>query len=104
MKKAQKYILWFDEISHQDILLVGGKNASLGEMYSELSPKGINIPDGFALNTKAYWHFLEFNKIDKKLVEIFKRFDPESIKSLQATGKTARNLILKSKFPEDLKR
>jgi len=102
--KPQKFILWFKEVSTKDLLLVGGKNANLGEMRKELSSKGINVSDGFALTTRAYWHFLKFNKLDKKLKEIFKRFSPKSIKSLQETGKAARNLILKSKFPEDLKR
>jgi len=117
-EKKQKYILWFKEISKEDVPLVGGKNASLGEMYSKLTQKclpalpvrqaggrqGINIPDGFAFTTKAYWHFLEENKIDKKLKGIFENFDPKSIKSLQETGKKSRNLFLKAKFPPDLKR
>jgi len=103
-EKNQKYILWFKEISKEDVPLVGGKNASLGEMMGKLSKKGIQIPDGFALTTKAYWHFLEENKIDKKLKGIFENFDPKSIKSLQETGKKSRNLFLKTKFPPDLKR
>jgi len=101
-RKSQKYILWFNEISKKDVLLVGGKNASLGEMIRELSKKGINVPLGFALTTKAYWYFLKFNKIDEKLREIFKKLNPESIKSLRITGKKARNLFLKAKFPGDL--
>ncbi|MDI6603355.1 MAG: phosphoenolpyruvate synthase, partial [Patescibacteria group bacterium] len=100
----QKYILWFKEISARDVSLVGGKNASLGEMIRELAKKGINIPDGFALTTKAYWHFIRENKLDEKLKEIFEKFDPKSIKSLQETGRAARNLILEAKFPEDLER
>ena len=102
--KTKKYILWFKDISLKDIPLVGGKNASLGEMYRVLSKKGINIPDGFALTTKAYWKFLEVNKIDKNLKEIFKKFDSKSIKSIQETGRKSRNLFLKAKLPEDLKR
>jgi len=104
MSKKQKYILWFKDINSKDVSLVGGKNASLGEMYSELSPKGINIPNGFALTSRAYWHYLKCNGIDKRLKEIFKNFEPKSLKSLQETGKAARNLILKAEFPEDLKR
>jgi len=104
MTKKQKYILWFKDISVKDVLLVGGKNASLGEMYSQLSKKGVNIPDGFALTSAAYWYFLKENKIDKKLKEIFRKFDPKSIRSLQETGKESRNLFLKAKFPEDLKK
>lgn len=102
--ETKKYILRFEEVSYKDVLLVGGKNASLGEMIRELSSKGVNIPGGFALTTSAYWYFLKENKIDQKLKEIFKEFDPESIKSLQRTGRRARLLFLKARFPQDLKR
>jgi pyruvate,water dikinase len=97
------YILWFEDISYNDVPLVGGKNASLGEMYSKLRPKGVNIPHGFVLTSQAYWHFLKFNGIDEKLKEIFAKFDKNNIKSLEATGEAARSLILRAKFPEDLK-
>ncbi len=102
-KKSQKNILWLKEISYKDVPLAGGKNASLGEMCRELSKKGINIPDGFVLTTNAYWKFLKANKIDKELKKIFKKFDPESIKSLQETGRKSRVLILKGELPEELK-
>ena len=102
--KSKKFILWFKEISAKDVPLVGGKNASLGEMISQLSKKGVNIPDGFALSSDAFWYYLNFNKIDKKLKEIFKKFDPKSLKSLKETGKEARQLILRGKFPPDLKK
>lgn len=101
-KKSQRYILSFKEISKKDVPLVGGKNASLGEMIRELTKKGVQIPDGFALTSYAYRYFLKENKIDKKLKEIFNRFNPQSIKSLRESGKKARALILKSEFPEDL--
>ncbi|MCK4781302.1 phosphoenolpyruvate synthase [Candidatus Parcubacteria bacterium] len=104
MKKSEKYILWYKEISKKDVSLVGGKNASLGEMFSKLSKKDIRIPDGFVLTSQAYWYFLKQNKIDKKLKQIFKTFNPESIRSLQKTGEKARNLILKKEFPEDLEK
>jgi len=102
--KSKKFILWFKNISIKDVPLVGGKNASLGEMYSKLTKKGINIPNGFVLTAKAYWYYLRKNKIDKQLKEIFEKFDPKSIKSLQQTGKAARNLILEADFPKDLKK
>jgi len=103
-QKSKKYILWFKEISKRDVPLVGGKNASLGEMFSKLSRKGIKIPDGFALTATAYWHFLRENEIDKKLKVIFKEFNPKSIKSLQETGKKARTLILRAYLPKDLEK
>lgn len=102
--KKQKYILWFKEIDSKDVPLVGGKNASLGEMYRNLSRRGVNIPDGFALSTRAYWYYLKANKIDRKLKEIFREFNPKSLKSLQTTGKLARKVILNGEFPEDLKK
>jgi len=115
-QKPQKFILWLNEISKEDVLLVGGKNASLGEMYNRFakiknqkSKIKINVPDGFALTTKAYWHFLEENKIDQKLKEVFSAFakasaDKEkfSIKILKKVGERARNLFLEAKFPNDL--
>ena len=111
MEKSQKYILWFREIDSNDVPLVGGKNASLGEMFSKFNEKGsypveyskvgakqfdrINIPNGFVVTSKAFWYFLQYNKIDNKIKDIFKKFNPKSIKSLEETGKTIRNLILK---------
>ncbi len=98
-----KYILKFKQISKKDVPVVGGKNASLGEMLTKLSRKGVNIPDGFATTAQAYFYFLKYNQIDKELKKLFKKFNPESISSLTETGEKARNLILKAKFPEDLK-
>lgn len=100
--KNRQHIIWFKEISKKDVPLVGGKNASLGEMISKLGGK-INIPDGFALTSQAYYYFLKENQIDKKLKEIFKGFNPRSLESLRATSRSARTLILKGEFPEDLK-
>lgn len=99
-----KYILWFDEVSKKDIGLVGGKNGSLGEMYSNLSSKGVNIPYGFALTTKAYWDFIERNNFKGKLKEIFAEFDPTDIKSLQKVGNRARGLIMSGDFSDETKK
>jgi pyruvate,water dikinase len=103
-KSTKKFILWFEEISKKDVPLVGGKNASLGEMFSKLMKKGIQVPNGFAITADAFWYYLSFNKIDKKLKEIFEKFDPKSIESLKETGEKSRNLILKGKFPPDLEK
>ncbi|MDP2951277.1 MAG: PEP/pyruvate-binding domain-containing protein, partial [bacterium] len=99
-----QYIKWFKEISKKDLALVGGKNGSLGEMFSNLTQRGINIPNGFCLTSDAYWYFLKENKIDDKLKKIFQKYNPKSIKSLQRASKKARNLILFADFPEDLKK
>ncbi|HUW71801.1 MAG TPA: phosphoenolpyruvate synthase [Candidatus Humimicrobiaceae bacterium] len=102
--KSEKFILRFKEISRQDVSLVGGKNASLGEMFSRLGKKGISVPDGFALTSAAYWHYLKENNLDKKLRNLFVGLNTRNIKKLQEVGRKCRNLILNAKIPEDLKK
>ena len=103
----KKYILKFAEISAKDTLLVGGKNASLGEMYRELTPKGVNVPNGFALTSDAYWYYLKANKIDGEIAKIFNEFNRLSAdakrKNLNEVSKKTRQLILDADFPADLK-
>lgn len=100
--QSKKYILSFKNIRIKDVPLVGGKNASLGEMLSQLTKKGISVPDGFALTTAAYWRYLKANKIDGALKEIFQNFNPKNIESLQKAGQAARALILNGAVPSDL--
>ena len=57
--QPERFVRWFEEIALEDLPLVGGKNASLGEMYRELTPKGIKIPNGFAVTAEAYWKLLK---------------------------------------------
>ena len=102
--KSKKFILWFKKISHKDVPLVGGKNASLGEMYNSLSKKGVNVPDGFATTSFAFWHFMKKTGLKEKIEEILKDLDVSNIKDLQEKGKKVRNLILKSEIPNDLKK
>ena len=102
MEKNEKYILWFSEINKDDGALVGGKNASLGEMYNQLNQQGVRVPNGFALTASSYWYFLKFNHLDEKLVEVFRQFNRRSLVSLARTGQAARKLILQAKMPPDL--
>lgn len=95
-------VLWFSEIRKGDVDYVGGKNASLGEMYSRLSSKGVNIPNGFVVTAEGYRYYLRHNGFDKKLEAIFKKLDPKKLTSVQAAGKAARILILSGKMPKDL--
>ncbi|MFH0791877.1 MAG: phosphoenolpyruvate synthase [bacterium] len=97
-----KYILKFSEISYKDVPLVGGKNASLGEMYRTLTRKGINVPNGYAITSSAYWYFLKENGIDVKIAELFRKFDRKSLKSLEETSRACRKLIMEASFPKDL--
>jgi len=101
-KEKLKYVVDFKDVFLKDVPLVGGKNASLGEMINVLEPKGINVPGGFALTSHAYWYFLQENKIDVKLEKIFTNFKGQDIKSVQRVGKKARALFLHAKFPSDL--
>ncbi len=103
MKKSQKNVLWFKEISTDDTLLVGGKNASLGEMYSNLTKKGINIPNGFALTANAFWYYLKENNLKGKIKTLFDKADLDNLADLKEVGEKSRNLILNGHFPSDLK-
>ncbi len=103
-KQPQKYTLWFDELTMKDVPLVGGKNASLGEMYQKLGKYGVPVPNGFAVSAEAYWYFLNFNKIKNKIQEILKGLNVNKITELKNKAKKIRELILKSEFPEDLKK
>lgn len=94
----------FGEIRIKDIKIVGGKNASLGEMYNTLTSKGINIPNGFVVTSKGYWDFLRFNSLEQKLHKILSKLDLKSFKNLSDIGFKARKLIMDATFPEDLKK
>lgn len=95
-------ILWLNQISMKDIPLVGGKNASLGEMIRNLSSKGINIPDGFAVTANAYKYFINSNNLNEPIKKILSDLDKSNIEELKKKGKKIRNLILSGKMPEDL--
>ncbi len=103
-EKSQKHILWLSEIGIEDVPLVGGKNGSLGEMYVNLVPKGVNLLEGFALTTNFYWAFLRANGLDKILEDIFKGMDAKSVKSIQEVGKRCREAVETGQFSEDLKK
>ncbi|HHD92144.1 MAG TPA: hypothetical protein ENL06_00790, partial [Candidatus Portnoybacteria bacterium] len=74
-----KKILWLKEITIDDVPLVGGKNASLGEMYQNLSSVGVNVPNGFALTSSAYWEFLESNNLIEKINQIIKKVNSKDL-------------------------
>ncbi|MEJ8804285.1 phosphoenolpyruvate synthase [Pontibacter sp. H249] len=97
------YIKLFKDISYQDLNQVGGKNASLGEMYNQLNPEGIKVPDGFATTAEAYWYFLEQNNLMQQLTDILDELDKEQFSNLNKVGNKARELILSSKFPDEVR-
>jgi pyruvate,water dikinase len=94
--------LEFSKIGMNDVALVGGKNASLGELFSALRPKGVGVLDGFAVTTDAYWMLLEQHGLRQKLEGIFSNLDPENLQSLAVSGHAARTQILETALPNDL--
>jgi pyruvate,water dikinase len=96
------FIKNFAEISIHDLALVGGKNASLGEMFSQLTPKGILVPDGFAVTSEAYDAFLEENRLHKPLDDLLGQLDKTNFSNLETIGKQARTLILNAGLPESV--
>ncbi len=96
------FILWFNEIGIKDVPLVGGKNASLGEMYQHLSSKGVQVPNGFAITAEAYKHLLKDAGIEEAIKDALEGLDTSDIQNLQERGKKVREIILNAKFPEDL--
>jgi pyruvate, water dikinase len=100
--REQALILWFDEVGITDIPIVGGKNASLGEMIQQLTAKGVNVPNGFATTAAAYRYFIAEAGLEPKLHQIFADLDVEDLQNLHQRGQQARSLILNTPFPQEL--
>ncbi|MBC8198855.1 MAG: phosphoenolpyruvate synthase [Desulfobacteraceae bacterium] len=102
-KHDKALILWFDDISIEDIPMVGGKNASLGEMYQKLTSKGVTVPHGFAITAYAYQYLLKSAGIEDGIKDALAGLDTHDMKNLQERGKKARNIIRSAEFPDDLR-
>ncbi len=101
---AQKdFIKFFDELRIKDVPMVGGKNASLGEIYQKLSSQKINVPFGFATTASAYNYFMEKSGLKNKIREILKDLNTHDVKNLMIRGEKVRQEILKAELPKDLK-
>lgn len=100
--KKNKFILWFKETTIKDIPLVGGKNASLGEMYVNLSKQGINVPNGFSVTAYAYFYLLKEAGIKDRIKEILRGLDTHDIRDLARRGALVRKTILESPLPKNL--
>ncbi|MDX2421844.1 MAG: phosphoenolpyruvate synthase [Amphritea sp.] len=98
----QEYIVRLDQVGMDDIDQVGGKNASLGEMITELSGVGVKVPGGFATTATAFRDFLKHNQLDQRISDLLAQLDPEDVNALAATGKQVRQWILDTPFPETL--
>lgn len=100
----QKFIKFFNEVSIKDVPLVGGKNASLGEMYRKLSSKGIEVPFGFATTSAAYNYFLEKSGAKAQIKEILKGLNTKDVNDLARRGEKIRHLLTTIELPEDFKK
>src|SRR3989337_3313135 len=96
-----QYTITFDRLVNSQVAQVGGKNASLGEMYQRLRPKGIKVPDGFATTAEAFWDFIESNELKSPISEALKRLDREKFSNLGEVGKEIRDLIMNAVLPEN---
>jgi pyruvate,water dikinase len=101
--KSQMYIKDFNEVTLSDLPLVGGKNSSLGEMIHYLSEKGINVPEGFAVTSVAFWEFIYQYKLKEKIKDLLSTLNRKDFSNLSEVGKNIRELILSHPLPEELK-
>jgi pyruvate,water dikinase len=98
-----QFVRWFKDIRSSDVGSVGGKNSSLGEMISQLSSQGIDVPDGFATPAEAYWKFLEYNKMKDKIAKLLGELG-KSDEELRKVGRKIRSLFLRATFPEEMEK
>jgi pyruvate,water dikinase len=97
------YTIDLNKVSLTDINTVGGKNASLGEMLQNLKSLNIKVPNGFAVTTKAYYDFIDYNNLNEKINTLVSGLNEDNIVELRKVGSEVRQLIRNGKFPVDLK-
>ncbi len=100
--KTEQNILWFKDVNNDDVALVGGKNASLGEMFQELTKVGINVPNGFVVTAYAYRQFIKETGLEDFIKKTLEGLDTSNIKMLQDRGKKIRTKIVATPFPQQL--
>ncbi|MFH0856373.1 MAG: phosphoenolpyruvate synthase [bacterium] len=99
---SSKFVKFFNQVDIGDVPIVGGKNASLGEMYTKLSKKGVRVPYGFATTAYAYDFFMKRAGLKRDIEEILKGLDTGNMKNLAVRGAKIRQAILRAEFPEEL--
>src|SRR3989344_2903277 len=97
-----RYIRTFSELGINDVPMVGGKNASLGEMFRHLSAAGVRVPDGFATTAEAYRHYLAHNHLTERIQVRLKDVDSDNLAQLEKAGADIRRWILEAGMPPDL--
>lgn len=101
-RQRADWVRWFETLSIEDVPLVGGKNASLGEMYRQLSARGVRVPNGFAITAEAYRDFLRENALDERIREILADLNTRDVANLRERGRLVREAILAAELPGDL--
>src|SRR5450755_2655789 len=96
------YIIPFEKLRNKDVDLVGGKNASIGEMISRLAALGVSVPDGFATTSHAYRDFLAQAGLDQRICEALASLDVDDVERLAVVGKKIRGWMLATPFPDRL--
>jgi pyruvate,water dikinase len=99
---VSEYVRFFEEFGIDDVPLVGGKNASLGEMYRELSGEGVRVPNGFAITASAYRHMLEVTGAGDELRATLGALDPSDVRALARAGARAREIVYGAGLPDDV--
>ena len=99
---AENNVIWFENLRMTDVESVGGKNASLGEMISQLASKGVRVPGGFATTASAYRIFLAHNGLDQRIQAALEHLDVDDVNELVRVGKEIRQWIIDTPFPEGL--
>ena len=99
---APTYTLDFSEIGIQDVPRVGGKNASLGQLFRELKLQGVGVLDGFATTADAYWRLLTEQDLKACLDKILSAFNPENLEELAQRGHAARTTLIETPLPEEI--
>src|SRR5512141_2205700 len=102
MSNAYRYIRFFKDIGIEDVPRVGGKNASLGEMFRELSAQGVRVPNGFAITADAYWYTLERAGATPLLKETLAGLDPSDVADLARRAHKMRDIVYGAGLPDDL--
>lgn len=97
-----EYVIPLEELGNHDVERVGGKNASLGEMISNLAGAGVSVPGGFATTAQAYRDFIEQNQLDQRIHELLDQLDVDDVTALAEAGKQIRQWIMEAEFPAQL--
>jgi pyruvate,water dikinase len=100
--RKRRFTRWFEELGVGDVKLVGGKNASLGEMYRNLSRKGVEVPNGFAITASAYFYVLKEADLMSSIKEALEGLDTSNVRDLAPRGERIRRLIEAAPLPKDL--